>query len=113
MVDHLQTHGFAIAALHLYKDKLIEVNTGESATTLLSDDYQTTQKSLIRGILRDAIGDAMIVEVPMKGKSRNVIINCWSTKSIMELTDDDSGLNEAYIDEYKKLESKRRLSRLK
>ena len=112
VADDLPTHGFAVAALSLYKDKFVQINTGESATTLLFDDHESEQKSLIQGILRGAIGDAIVIEVSLNGNSRSILVNCWSINTIMELTD-KSNLSDVYIDEYKTIESKRKTNRLK
>jgi len=91
-------HGYAQAALDLYKDKYIEINTGEVSTTLLFADSQIGQKSIIRGVLIDAIGDGMIVECEMKHGTKRVLINCWSIKSIVEI--DGTGLTkDVYVDQ--------------
>jgi hypothetical protein len=82
---NLKTHGFAAAALELYKDKVIEINTGEVQTTLLFDDHTKDQKSIVRGILKDAVGDALILECNVNGQRHDVLINCWSISSLMEL----------------------------
>ena len=86
-------HSIAAACIKLYKNKEIEVNTGEQQTTLIMADFQYGQKDLIRGVLIDAIGYAIIIEVGQK-KSQ-VLINCWSIISVAEV----GVLKSAYIEE--------------
>jgi hypothetical protein len=93
--DRPDLHGFAAACLAVYKDKEVEINTGESSTTLLMADFETSQKDLIRGVLVDAIGDALIVEFEAKGEKKKIIISCWSVISITEI----GCMSQAYYDE--------------
>lgn len=106
-MTELKTHGFAVAVLELYQGKLIEINTGEIQTTLLFDDRQLDQKSLVRGILKDALGDALILECSVNGHRQTVLINCWSISSIMELEGYGS-LKDIYVDEYQQHLKKRK-----
>jgi hypothetical protein len=97
----LKTHGFAAAALELYKGKVVEINTGEVQTTLLFHDHTQDQKSIVRGILKDAVGDALILQCNVNGESHDVLINCWSISALMELKG-VGNLKDVYIDEYKR-----------
>ena len=108
-MDNLPVHGFAAAALQKYKGKEVEINTGESYTTLLFDDHTQGQKSVIRGTLVDAAGDAIVLEVNIRGKKHEVLINCWLIHTMMEFGSGSS--RDFYIDEYKELESKRKFNR--
>ena len=93
-----ELHGFAYACEQLYKDKMVEVNTGESKTTLRLSDFEVSQKSVIRGVLKGAIGDAIIIECPLNQVKKNVLVNVWNIISITDI-EDKLGLNSAYIDE--------------
>lgn len=93
-------HGLAVAALHRYQGKMIEINTGEIQTTLQYSDYDAAQKSLIRGKLVDAYADALILECDIRGEKKEVMISCWSINAMAEL-DAVGSLSEIYIDEYK------------
>ncbi len=96
----LPIHGFAAAALQLYQGKLVEINTGEVQTTLLFDDHQRDQKSVIRGVLKDAVGDALIMRCNVNGVPQDIMINCWSVSAIMELQG-YGNLKDVYIDEFR------------
>ena len=107
-----EVHGFAAAALFMYEDKLIEINTGESATSLQFADYSVDQKHVIRGYLRNAIGDGLIVECSVNGRQQNVLINVWSIVTIMEL-EGNGNISDIYIDEFKEKNNMRKLKRYK
>src|SRR3989337_3045888 len=89
------SQGFAEVCLQLYKDKMVEVNTGEQKTTLVMADFQCSQKDLIRGILVDATQDAIVLECVIGKERKKIIINCWSIISLAEV-----GIMKcAYVDE--------------
>lgn len=88
-------HGFAAACLYTYKDKMVEVNTGEQATTLLMSDFECSQKDLIRGVLIDAVGDALILEYETNKEKKKIVVSCWSVISIAE----SGTMKYAYVDE--------------
>ena len=91
-------HGFSTACIQLYKDKFVEVNTGETKTTLVLADFTHEQKSLIRGWVRDAIGDGLVVECKVGNHTKTVLINVWSIISISEV-DEKGTMKDIYIDE--------------
>jgi hypothetical protein len=91
-------HGFAQACLDLYQDKIIEINTGESRTTLLLSDFQREHKSLLRGKLLSAIGDGLIIECSVGAIKKKVLINVWTIISITE-AEDGLGMKDIYVDE--------------
>jgi hypothetical protein len=103
-------HGFAAAALELYQDKLIEINTGESATSLQFADFTTAQKHVIRGYLRDVIGDGLVMECDVNGHKQKVLINAWAVVSVMEL-EGNGNISDIYIDEFKERKNMRQLKR--
>jgi len=105
-------HGYAGAAITMFKDKLVEVYTGNSATTLQFSECSVEQKSVIRGYLRDAIGDGVVIECKVHGNMQNVLINVWSIVTIMELKG-HGNISDIFIDEYKEQENQRKLKRLK
>ena len=100
-------HGYAEAALSLYKGKLIEVNTGETATTQSYAEVAIGQKHVVRGILDDAIGDGLVLICSVNGHKQKVLINVWSIISVMELCGYGHTC-DVYIDEYKDRFNKRR-----
>ncbi len=92
-------HNFAKAAFELYGDKLVEVNTGESATSLQYADHEVGQKHVIRGYLRRVIGDGLVLECNVNSNKQDILINVWSIISIMELRG-NGNISDVYIDEY-------------
>ncbi|MAE82945.1 MAG: hypothetical protein CMB80_09435 [Flammeovirgaceae bacterium] len=88
-------HGLAAICLQLYKDKVVEVNTGEQKTTLRMADFDTVQKDLIRGVLKDAVGDALVLECDVGREKKQIVVNCWSIISIAEV----GTIKCAYVDE--------------
>jgi len=89
---------YSLAALQLFKDKYVEINTGEVRTTLLFSDSEHDQKSVIRGVLVDVIGDGIVIECKMRKGIKKVLLNAWSVVTIIEI--DDIGLTkDVYVDE--------------
>lgn len=97
-INKIPIHGYAAAALHLYKNKMVEINTGEVKTTLLWDQFQKEIKHVIRGVIKDAIGDALIIEVRTAKGIKSVLINCWSINSIVAV-DGNGTTTDVYFDE--------------
>ena len=95
----LPVHGYAAAALHLYKDKEVDINTGETQTTLIFNDWQSELKHVINGIIRDAVGDALIVECKTRLGTKMVLLNAWSIIAITEVSSKAS-LKDLYKDEH-------------
>lgn len=102
-IQDVPIHGYAAAALHLYKDKVVEINTGEVRTKHVMDQFEHEIKHVLRGKIREAIGDALVLEVNINGKSKLVLINCWSIKSITAL-DGKGSLKDVYFDEDKRID---------
>lgn len=92
-------HGFAAAAMEMYEGHLVEVNTGESASTILFDQEEIALKHVVRGILINAIGDALIIKCTVPGGFKTIMINCWSISSITS-TNEPGMLKDCYHDEH-------------
>jgi hypothetical protein len=103
-------HGLAEAALSLYQGKVVEINTGETATSLQFADHEVGQKHVIRGILDDAIGDGLILICDVNGTKQKVLVSAWMVVSIMELCG-NGNISDIYIDEYTRRANKRKLKR--
>ncbi len=101
-ISEIPIHGYAAAALHFYKDKLVEINTGEVKTTLLWEQFQHDIKHVIRGVVKDAFGDGLIIEIQMSKGVKLVLINCWSIKSIIAV-DGNGTTKDVYFDEDTKI----------
>ncbi len=104
----VETHGYAVAALEMYKDKFVEIYMGDSATSLQFADCSVNQKNVVRGRLRDAIGDGLVLECEVNHQKQNVLINVWSIVIIMEL-EGHGNISDIYIDEFKEKNSMRQL----
>jgi hypothetical protein len=91
-------HGFAAAVLQMYQNEMVEINTGEIRTTHVLDQFSHDIKHLIRGIVVDAVGDAIILDCPVrKGANKRIMINCWSINSICKYNINHS-LSDTYWD---------------
>ena len=90
-------NGFAEACLYFYKDKMVEINAGETKTTLMLADFTHTQKSLIRGIILEAYGDGLLVECKVGRATKKVLVNVWSIISIAEVGGGVS-MKDIYVD---------------
>ncbi len=67
------------------RDKRIEVYLGSSAKTREYADFSVDHKEVIRGVLRDAVGDLMVVEVFDKANNSNLVyVNCWCVTAVLE-----------------------------
>ncbi len=96
----IPVHGYAAAALQLYKDKEVDINTGETQTTLIFSDWETALKHIVRGVIRDAIGDALVVECKTRSGTKKVLINAWSINTIVETG--QGSILDIYMDEHTK-----------
>ena len=95
----LPAHGFGAAAFQLYEGQLIEVNTGETSSTILFDQEEVALKHIIRGILVDVVGDALILECAVPGGKKTIMINCWGILSIAP-AEEAGMLKDCYFDEH-------------
>lgn len=91
-------HGFAAAILSMYKNQVVEINTGEIKTTHVLDQFSHDIKHLIRGEVVDAYGDAIIIECEVRrGIKKKILVNCWSIKSVCKYNPGHS-LSDTYWD---------------
>ena len=97
----LPVNGYAAAVLQLYKDKEVEINTGETQTILIFQDWQSELKQVIIGTVRDAIGDALVLECKTKFGPKTILLNAWSIRAIAEASSKTS-LKDLYKDEHQK-----------
>lgn len=80
-------HPFAAGILKHLKNEEVEIYCGDVKTTLQFHDYNVQQKNVIRGFIKDAIGDAIIVECEKSNKKGIVFLNVWSIKAIIKIKD--------------------------
>lgn len=99
MSDEIRLHPFAAAILHHLKGKKIEIYSGDIKTIVKFSETDVNQKHVIRGILEDAMGDALIVLVNEKNKYTRVFLNAWSIKSIVAI-EDELFVKDIYNEEY-------------
>jgi hypothetical protein len=86
-MDDIKLHPYAAALLKFLKNKEVEINCGDIKTVVKLAEQDVSQKHVIRGILKDACGDALIVLVLKNNKYANVFINVWSIKSVVPMED--------------------------
>ena len=78
--------GFSEALIGLLQDKFVEIYVGSSSEERMYSDFTVSRKEVIRGYLRAAYGELLVVEVifPQTGKRNLVYLNSWSITSVVE-----------------------------
>jgi len=76
---------YAQAIGELLKGKMVEVFCGEQAKNLLFNDYEISQRSVIRGKIKDVIGDCLIIECERGGIKNNAYVNGWQIQTIVPI----------------------------
>ena len=83
------TYAEAIASLLM--DENVEVYTGESVGSTHYSDYDVEQKAVVKGTIRGAKGQVLIVEVrvdtPMESRTTTAYVNGWYIKGINKTAD--------------------------
>lgn len=92
---------FAESVLPFLKDKNVEIYTGSSEKERHYSDYDSVQKEVIRGTLKDAKGDMLIVEVTINHKTNLIFVNCWMVVAIIEPKNGIS-MDDSYCDAHAK-----------
>lgn len=93
---------YAESVLIFLKGKFVEIYEGTNGKLQKWADYENQQKEVIRGILKDSVGDLLIVEVTdILGNTNDVYINGFAVKTIIE---PKNGLSiiDVYTQEQKK-----------
>ena len=75
---------FAESLLNRLKGKVVEVYSGDTATTRLYSDVNVSLKDVIRGELQDAEGEWLIIKVNTVNGSNLVYVNTWNIHSVVE-----------------------------
>jgi hypothetical protein len=101
-MDEILLDNFAAAVLHLYKNKIIEIHTGQTRTTHVLDQFQHDIPYIIRGKVIDAIGSGIILECPTERGIKKILVNAWSINTITEY-DSKSSITDVYWDADRKL----------
>jgi len=98
----MKHQGYAEAVLTLLKGKSVEVYDGSDGRYRKYSDFDFQQKAVIRGILKDGVGDLLIIEVTDKfGNTNDVYVNGWAVKSIVEPKNTIS-IIDVYTEEHRK-----------
>lgn len=100
-------HPFAAAILYKLKDEEVEIYCGDSSTTRIFSDTERAQKNLLRGVIRDAMGDCLIIECKKHGENGTVFLNVWGIKAIMKMRD-SLFISDVFEDEEDFLNEKRK-----
>jgi hypothetical protein len=100
-------HGYGAACLYKYQNKKVEVNCGETAITMIYNDHTLQEKSVVRGVLKDVIGDALVLLCDVPGfKQKEVLVNCWCVTSVTSFDGTGSTKNVYYDEGSKRLRRK-------
>lgn len=97
--EEIRLHPFAAAVLYHLKGKKVEVYSGDVKTVVKFAETDVNQKHVIRGVLEDAMGDAIILLVSEKTKYTRVFLNVWSIKSIVPI-EEALFIKDIYDEEY-------------
>ena len=76
-----ESYGDAIKQTLLNKE--VEIYCGDTGQTQQSFDFDSPQKSVIKGAIVEVIGDCIIVKCVRDGKVNDVYINSWSITAIV------------------------------
>jgi len=99
MKSDLPKHPYAAALLSQLQGEEIEIYNGDIKTTQILQDREISQKNVVIGVLKDVIGDCLIVEVSKNGRKGLVYINAWTVSHVMRVKD-PLFLNDIFTDEY-------------
>lgn len=70
--------------LHL-KGKTIEVYSGDSNRTHIYLDYEINNSQVIKGTLKDAVGECLMIECAQANGAKSLVyINSWAVTAIVE-----------------------------
>lgn len=105
--DEIVLHPFAAAIVKHLKDQEVELYCGDIKTTMQFHDFNIQQKNVIRGTIKDATGDAIIIECNRNGKTGIVFLNVWSIKTIIRV-EDPLFMADIFEDEQRYLQEKRK-----
>lgn len=76
---------YAESVFALLKDKVVEVYEGTNGKTQHWADYSNQQKEVILGVLKNGVGDLLVVEVTDDfGNKNDAYINAWNVRLIVE-----------------------------
>lgn len=92
--NDIRLNPYAAAVYYHLKNQEVEVYCGDIKTTLKFNDYDYSPKNIIVGILKEVMGDCVILEI----KGRPVFLNTISIKSIHPVSEKFS-LKDAYQDD--------------
>ncbi len=102
---------FAHAICNRLKDTEVEIYCGNNSRTIRFAEIDNSLFSIIHGIVKDAVGDCLIVECNVPDKGKNLLyINAWSIESIMPVKNGMS-INDFYHDDVSIQEQKRKFPR--
>lgn len=99
MNSELPKHPYAAALLSQLQGEEIEIYNGDIKTTQILQDREISQKNVVIGILKDVIGDCLIVEVFKNGRKGLVYINAWTISHVMRVKD-PLFLKDIFTDEH-------------
>lgn len=94
--NKISLNPYAAAIYYHLKDREVEVYGGDAKTTLKFNDYDYSPKNMIVGIVKEVMGDCLILEV----KGQSVFLNVWGIKAILPVSDSLSLKNVYRDDEF-------------
>lgn len=86
-MSQINLHPYSAALLQTLKDVEVEVYCGDIKTTQVLHDYTVQEKNVLRGIIRDAVGDCVMIECHKNNLKTTVFLNVWSIKAVVKMAD--------------------------
>ena len=94
-----QLNSYAVSIYKFLKDKEVEVYCGDQGETHQFSETQRPHKSIIRGIVKDADNDCLVITVKRGTLSADVYLNGYNIISIIKVSD-PLFVMDIYEDEY-------------
>lgn len=87
---------YAESIVEKYAGKEIEMYIGDDTGTLLYSDHDVSQKAVIRGVVKSAVGDFLTIEstvtTPKQTHKVELDINAWCIKGVMQKQNNGVGI---------------------
>ena len=92
------THPYGAAVLAELQNKQVEVYCGDVRTTLNYSESDVSEKNIVCGVLKDVIGDCMLIECRSGKRCNIVFLNCWAIKSVLGVNSSDLRTHHVFTD---------------
>lgn len=77
--------GFVKVVASKLVGKTVEIYQGNTHETVLWGEREVERKTVIRGILVEALEECLVIEVTDSGDTNHAYVNSWTVHSIIEV----------------------------